>query len=97
MNDTIIQRLGALFAESLHIEPPSADTDLFESGTLDSLQLIELLVQLERRFSVQISIESIDLENLRTLARIAELVASHARACPSEGGQHRAKKKVANG
>ena len=72
--ETIMRGLGELFLESLHIEAPSPDTDLFESGTLDSLQLVELLLQLERRFGVRIAIESIDLDRLRTLERIAKLV-----------------------
>jgi D-alanine--poly(phosphoribitol) ligase subunit 2 len=69
-----ITRLSALFVETLHIEAPPPDTDLFESGTLDSLQLVELLVALERCFGVRIAIENIDLEQLRTLERIARLV-----------------------
>ena len=74
MSDTIIRQLGALFVESLHIDAPVPDTDLFESGTIDSLQLVELLLQIERRFGVQIAVENIDLENLRTLRRISDLV-----------------------
>ena len=74
MSDSIIGRLGAIFVESLRIEAPPPDTDLFESGIVDSLQLVELLLQLERRFGVQIAIESIDLDRLRTLERIARLV-----------------------
>ena len=79
MTDTnaIIRRLGALFVESLHIEAPSADTDLFETGILDSLQLVELLVQIERQFGFRIKIDDIDLDELRTLARIARLLAAH--------------------
>ena len=78
MTDTnsIIRRLGVLFVESLHIEAPSPDTDLFETGILDSLQLVELLVQLEGCFGFKIKIEDIDLDELRTLAGIAALVAA---------------------
>jgi D-alanine--poly(phosphoribitol) ligase subunit 2 len=74
--NAIVQRLGALFVESLHIEAPSADTDLFETGILDSLQLVELLLQLEQRFGFKIRIDDINLDDLRTLARIARLVAA---------------------
>jgi D-alanine--poly(phosphoribitol) ligase subunit 2 len=74
--NAIIGRLGALFSESLHIEAPSADTDLFETGILDSLQLVELLLQIEQRFGFQIKIDDIDLDDLRTLARIARLIAA---------------------
>ena len=74
--NAIIERLSALFVESLHIEAPSADTDLFETGILDSLQLVELLLQLEQRFGFRTTIENLDLDNLRTLGRIASLVAA---------------------
>jgi methoxymalonate biosynthesis acyl carrier protein len=82
MTDTnaIIQRLGTVFVESLHIEAPSEDTDLFETGILDSFQLVELLLQIEQRFGFQIRIDDIDLDDLRTLARIARLVARAAEA-----------------
>jgi acyl carrier protein len=73
--NAIIGRLGALFVETFHVEVPSADTDLFESGMLDSLQLVELLLQLEQQFGVRLKIEGIELDDLRTLARLARLVA----------------------
>ncbi len=80
MSDAILitERLGALFAESFQIEVPSADTDLLESGILDSLQFVELLSQLERQFGFRIKLEDIDLDDLRTLARIARLVAARS-------------------
>ena len=72
--NAIIERLGAVFTESFHIEVPSPDTDLLETGILDSFQFVELLLQLEQRFNLRIKIDDIDLEDLRTLARIARLV-----------------------
>jgi D-alanine--poly(phosphoribitol) ligase subunit 2 len=56
---------------------PSADTDLLETGILDSFQFVELLFQLEQSFGLRISVDDIDLEDLRTLARIARLVAAN--------------------
>jgi D-alanine--poly(phosphoribitol) ligase subunit 2 len=73
-DNAIIGRLGVLFTENFHIEVPSPDTDLLESGILDSFQFVELLLCLERNFSLRIKIDDIDLEDLRTLARIARLV-----------------------
>ena len=81
--NAIIGRLDALFAESLHVEVPSPDTDLLETGVLDSLQLVELLLQLEQRFGFQLKIEDIDLDDLRTLARIARLVAARTEGAGS--------------
>ena len=89
--NAIIERLGAVFTESFHIEVPSADTDLLETGILDSFQFVELLLQLEQNFNLRIKIDDIDLEDLRTLARIARLVAAngggadHSAAPPSLG------------
>ena len=76
--NAIVERLGALFVESFHVEVPSSDTDLLESGILDSFQLVELLFELEQRFGFGIKIENIDLDDLRTLARIARLVAARS-------------------
>ena len=75
--NAIIERLGAVFAESFHIEIPSPDTDLLETGILDSFQFVELLMQLEQHFGLRIKIDDIDLDDLRTLARIARLVAAN--------------------
>ena len=84
---TIIERLGAVFTESFHIEVPSPDTDLLESGILDSFQFVELLLQLEQRFNLRIKIDDIDLEDLRTLARIARLVAASSGAADPSAAQ----------
>jgi acyl carrier protein len=74
------RRLGALFTDCFHIEVPSADTDLLESGVLDSLQFVELLLQLEQNFDLHIKIDDINLEDLRTLERIARLVDANSAA-----------------
>ena len=78
--NAIIERLGALFVESFHVEVPSPDTDLLETGILDSFQFVELLFALEQRFGFRIKIESIDLDDLRTLSRIARLLAANSGA-----------------
>jgi D-alanine--poly(phosphoribitol) ligase subunit 2 len=78
--NSMIERLDALFAEKFHVEIPSPDTDLLESGILDSFQFVELLLCLEQNFSLRIKIDDIDLEDLRTLARIARLVDANQEA-----------------
>ena len=72
---TIATRVGAVFAATFHLEAPRADTDLIDNGILDSFQFIELLVQLECEFGLRIELSDIDLDDLRTLERIADLVA----------------------
>jgi methoxymalonate biosynthesis acyl carrier protein len=66
--------LIGLFSEKLHIEVPSLDTDLMETGALDSLTLVELLLCLEQGLGIKIALEDLDLDNFRSIARIAEFI-----------------------
>ena len=85
--NAIIERLGAVFTKNFHIEVPSPDTDLLESGILDSFQFVELLLQLEQNFNLRIKIDDIDLEDLRTITRIARLVAASGGATTPSAAQ----------
>ncbi|HKQ75614.1 MAG TPA: acyl carrier protein [Blastocatellia bacterium] len=69
-NDRIIH----LLSERVHVEAPSADTDLMESGLLDSLTLVELMSTLEEQFGVHISFDEVEIDNFRSARRIAEFV-----------------------
>ena len=75
-------RIAAVFSAVLNVEVPSADTDLFEAGLLDSLAFVELLLRLEQDFGVTTSVDDLDAENFRTIARIAEFVAERATTSP---------------
>jgi len=72
----VMDSLRKIFVENLGIEAPSPDTDLLASGILDSFQVVELLFQLESRLGVVIELDKLDLEDLRTLAGVARLIAS---------------------
>jgi len=71
---TVANRVAEIFSQNLHVEVPSHDSDLFTAGILDSLQLVELLFQLEEQFGIQISLGDIDLENFRSIDCIALLL-----------------------
>jgi acyl carrier protein len=66
-----------LFLDQLHIEVPSLDGDLLQTGLLDSLKLIERLTCLEAQFGTHIGMQSLDPDNLRSISRIAELLHTH--------------------
>jgi D-alanine--poly(phosphoribitol) ligase subunit 2 len=76
-------RISRLFASALNIDVPSVDIDLFETGVLDSLAFVELLLQLEREFGVVTSVVDLEIENFRSIARIAEFVAARTGAVMS--------------
>jgi D-alanine--poly(phosphoribitol) ligase subunit 2 len=71
-----VERLHALMLEHLHVNVPSPDVDLLDSGVLDSLQLVDLLLLIEQHFGRRIPIEAIDLDDLRSLGRLAQLLSA---------------------
>jgi acyl carrier protein len=66
----IANDVAEIFSQKLHLEVCSHDSDLFESGVLDSLHLVELVFQLEQQFSVRIPLGETDLENFRSIESI---------------------------
>lgn len=81
-NPELIDRVARIFHDVLNREVSSAETDLFETGVLDSLAFVELLLQLELECGVTTSVEDLEVDNFRTIARIAAFVGARA-AAPS--------------
>lgn len=72
----LCDRIATVFQTSLNLTVPSVDTDLFETGILDSLSFVTFLVGLEEEFGFNASIEDLEFDNFRSIARIAAFVAS---------------------
>jgi D-alanine--poly(phosphoribitol) ligase subunit 2 len=68
------EQIAGVFAGALHLDVPAFDTDLFETGVLDSLAFVELLLQLEREFGVTTSVDDLEVENFRSINSIADFV-----------------------
>jgi len=86
--NTLRERVAAIFSGALHLDVPSYDTDLFDTGVLDSLAFVELLLQLEREFGVTTSVDDLDVATFRSISTIADFV--HARAgeaTPNDGAR----------
>ncbi|MBZ5556522.1 MAG: acyl carrier protein [Acidobacteriia bacterium] len=62
--------------EQLAIEPPDAGVDLFDTGVLDSLAFVQLLLQLEERLGVTVSLEDLEIDHFRTIEHIVDFVAA---------------------
>ena len=69
-----VPQLIKLFSENLLIQIDSPDSDLLEGGILDSMKLVELMLSLEQAFGITVSMEDLDIENFRSISRIAGLV-----------------------
>ena len=75
-DDRILQNeITSLLFQNLNVEVPSAHDDLIESGLLDSLKIVELVVELENRFLLKMPFEELELESFRSVESIARLIA----------------------
>ena len=72
------ERIGKVFSDKLNVEIPGSDVDLFETGLLDSLAFVELLLHLECEFGVTVPIDDLEIDNFRSIGRVAEFVLSRS-------------------
>ena len=75
----VLPKITALFRDKLELDVPSPETDLLQPGLMDSLTFVDLLVHLEQEFGLTISVENLDVEDVRSLTRIADFVRSQRR------------------
>ena len=64
-----------IFTSQLAIDVPDIDTDLIDSGLLDSLAMVTLIAQLETDFSFTVAFDQLDIEDFRSVRKIAAYVA----------------------
>jgi acyl carrier protein len=70
------ERVRRLLAETLNVEVSSDETDLIDTGVIDSLALVELLVALEREFEVTIPFDELEIDTFRSVRSIGEFIAA---------------------
>jgi len=68
------EQIAAILDDALGITVPDFDADMIAQGLFDSLVLVTLLVEIEQRFDIQISLETVEVERLATINRMAVLV-----------------------
>lgn len=72
----LAQAISIIFSSTFKLDVPFLDADLIEEGLMDSLLLVQLIMSLEERFGITIQLEDLEFDNLKTVRRIATLVAS---------------------
>jgi acyl carrier protein len=70
----IENRILDIFSGRLHTEVPSLDTDLLDSGILDSLKFVELLLALETELAIKLQVEELELDNFRSIQKISRFL-----------------------
>ena len=56
------------------ITVPSPETDLFNTGVLDSLTFLDLMLTIENEYGIRISFESLDMQTLNSVNGICEYI-----------------------
>lgn len=74
----LVVRVHEVLVEHLHIAVPTPDTDIVDSGALDSFALVELLVTIEEQFGVEVVIDELEVEHFRSARSIATLISGQA-------------------
>ena len=78
MSDQMLyHQIAAFFSERLNLTVSSPTQDLFETGVLDSMALVDLVMHLEQQFDIRISTDELEPDNFRSVAKIAGFVAAH--------------------
>jgi acyl carrier protein len=70
----IENRILEIFSGYLHTEVPSLETDLLDSGILDSLKFVELLLALETELAIKLHVEELELDNFRSIQKISRFL-----------------------
>jgi D-alanine--poly(phosphoribitol) ligase subunit 2 len=73
--DKLQQQITDIFAERFETRLDSVEVDLLESGIVDSVRIVELVLEIEQRFGVSLPFEALEIEDFRTVPRLAERIA----------------------
>ena len=72
--DTLRETIGGMLAERGHSRVFGDNDSLFDSGLLDSMSAVNLLMELETLFDLDLSDPDFDISQIDTLAEITQLV-----------------------
>src|ERR671937_2999172 len=69
------KEVTTLLSGTLNVQVPSTHEDLLAGGFIDSLKIVELLMELETRFAMRVPLNELEIEVFRSVASIAAFVA----------------------
>jgi D-alanine--poly(phosphoribitol) ligase subunit 2 len=74
------QQIIEIFSERFETRLASDDVDLLETGLVDSVKIVQLVLELEQRFGVSLPFEELEIDDFRTVLRLAERISRSASA-----------------
>ena len=78
--ESVRRKILEIFLECFDTRIASADVDLLEGRLVDSLRIVDLVFELEQRFDVNLDFDALEIEDVRTVSRLAERVKRTAAA-----------------
>ncbi|MBA3754408.1 MAG: acyl carrier protein [Nitrospira sp.] len=87
----IQDRVIELFRNKLELDVSSAETDLMETGMMDSLLFVELVFHLEKEFAITVTLDNLELEYFRSIVSIAAFVEQVGECIQTQGAEGRAR------
>jgi acyl carrier protein len=70
----LAREIQDLIQETFSVRIKSTKDDLFDTGVIDSIILVQLILRLEERFSLDLVMEDLDLDDFTSVATIAAFV-----------------------
>ena len=71
----VTARIQRIFEQVFELSAPAPQMDIVEAAQIDSVALVSFLLEVEKRFGLEIPLESLQIEDFRTIESIARLVA----------------------
>jgi acyl carrier protein len=72
----LVREIQDLIQETFSVRIKSTEDDLFSTGVIDSIILVQLILRLEERFSLDLVMEDLDLDDFTSVPTIAAFVES---------------------
>ena len=72
--DQLQRQIIEIFSERFETRLESEDVDLLETGLVDSVKIVELVLELERRFGISLPFEELEIDDFRTVLRLAQRI-----------------------
>jgi acyl carrier protein len=73
--DRVRAAIFEIFVECLHTRLASDEVDLLEGRLVDSVKLVDLVLRIEERFGLTLPFEDLEIEDFRTVSRLAARIA----------------------
>jgi acyl carrier protein len=73
------ERVYEVLKNVLNTQESLESVDLIESGLMDSLALVSVIMELETTFGISIPFEKLEVDNFRTLDGITQFIAKESK------------------